>query len=111
MIQSESYWNQTGFSKIVYNLLSKNEGRPIDMEDECTRTRGCFGFYGERVDLERLHDPFTLVQLLRLFGYLSITTYDRRKDYYTIGFPNKDTKTAYDIVTKDLPKNCSSKDE
>ena len=80
------YWFSTGTPTMLINILREKD---MDIPDlECLETT----LDRFNAPTERITDP---VPVLFQSGYLTLKTYDREMDTYTLGFPNREVSTGF----------------
>lgn len=84
--EPRDYWFEAGTSS---SLLTYLEGYPV---------KDIVGYDGIKVDANEFHipceDAATPIPLLYQSGYLSIQSYNKRLDTYTLHFPNKEVRSG-----------------
>lgn len=85
-----NYWLETGTSQFLIEVWKKN----IDSIVDITKLQVSSGFLGV-FDFEEL--PFFTI--LYQSGYLSIADYNAIDSTHTLGYPNKEVKKSFDIIT------------
>ncbi|MDD3153067.1 MAG: AAA family ATPase [Bacteroidales bacterium] len=82
----QDYWFATGTPTFLVNMLKKGNYNMIDVE----KTE-MFGSEISKITVDS-GDP---VQILYQSGYLTIKSYDKSTDLFTLGFPNTEVKNSF----------------
>ena len=82
----KDFWYDTGSSTFLINLVERNNYRLDELEGQ-TRTES------QLSDIAGAGND--IIPLLFQSGYLTIKGYDKDTREYTLGFPNKEVKTAF----------------
>lgn len=83
-----SYWFETGTPSFLINKIKENQ---FDLRKFTNNTI----YASDAILKDYTGDTLDLVPLLYQTGYLTIVDYDRRRDRYTLRFPNDEVKYGF----------------
>ena len=83
-----SYWFQTGTPTFLINLIKNNKYTVFDIENKLVDD--------DVLDKHEIGN-LPLVPLLFQTGYLTIKHYDKRKEKFLLGYPNREVEQAFSI--------------
>ena len=83
----ENYWMETATPSALIALLRQNDNLQITELENVSLSSNYFIAPIERVD--------DLIPFLYQAGYLTINSYDRDYNQYTIGFPNREVRSGF----------------
>ena len=82
----EVYWAETGTPSFLVNYIKEQPDGLIDLESQRVSSKS-FAKYSK--------EAFILVPLLYQAGYLTISSYDKESNLYTLTYPNGEVKSSF----------------